>query len=66
MKIYIGSDHAGFELKGKLISYLKEKGHDIEDKGAFKLNPEDDYPDFIHPVAEAVRSEEHTSELQSR
>src|SRR3989344_9014628 len=61
MKIYIGSDHAGFELKGKLISYLKEKGHDIEDKGAFKLNPEDDYPDFIHPVAEAVSKDPDNS-----
>src|SRR3989344_2699133 len=61
MKIYIGSDHAGFELKGKLISYLKEKGHEVEDKGAFKLDPEDDYPDFIKPVAEAVSKDPENS-----
>ena len=54
MKIYLGSDHAGFELKEKLKSYLTQLGHEIEDKGAFKLDPEDDYPDFIRPVAEAV------------
>ncbi len=54
MKIYIGSDHAGFELKGKLIPYLQELGHDVEDKGAFTYDAEDDYPDFVEPVAEAV------------
>lgn len=54
MKIYIGSDHAGFELKGKLIPFLRELGHEVEDKGAFEMNPEDDYPDFVKPVAEAV------------
>lgn len=54
MKIYTGSDHAGFELKEKLIPYLKELGHEVEDKGAFEFNPSDDYPDFVKPVAEAV------------
>ena len=54
MKIYIGSDLAGFELKGRLIPFLKELGHEVEDKGAFALDPQDDYPDFIKPVAEAV------------
>lgn len=54
MKIYIGSDHAGFELKGKLIPFLKELGYEIEDKGAFEYNESDDYPDFVKPVAEAV------------
>lgn len=54
MKIYIASDHAGFELKGKLIPFLKELGHEVEDKGPFAHNSEDDYPDFIKPVAEAV------------
>lgn len=57
MKIYIGSDHAGFELKGKLIPFLKELGYEVEDKGAFSLDPQDDYPDFVKPVAEAVSQE---------
>ena len=54
MKIYIGADHAGYELKEKLKIYLGELGHTIEDKGAFNLDPSDDYPSFIHPVAESV------------
>jgi ribose 5-phosphate isomerase B len=54
MKIYIGSDHAGFELKEKLKVYIKELGYEIEDKGAFSLDSNDDYPDFIVPVAESV------------
>jgi len=54
MRIYIGSDHAGFELKEFIKSFLQEKGYDVEDKGAFWYNGEDDYPDFIRPVAESV------------
>ncbi len=54
MKIYIGSDHAGFELKEKLVPFLKELGHEVEDKGAYSLDPQDDYPDFVIPVAQAV------------
>src|SRR3989338_11086629 len=54
MKIFIGSDHAGYELKEKLKKYFGELGHDMEDKGAFKYNVDDDYPDFVAPVAEAV------------
>ncbi len=54
MKIFIGSDHAGFELKGALIELLKNLGHEVEDKGAYSLDPQDDYPDFVKPVAEAV------------
>ena len=56
MKIYIGSDHTGFELKEKLKKYLSEleMGYEVEDKGAFKYDKDDDYPDFIKPVAEAV------------
>lgn len=57
MKIYIGSDHAGFELKGKLIPFLKGLGYEIEDKGPFEYNKDDDYPDFIKLVAEAVSKE---------
>ena len=54
MKIYVGSDHAGFELKGKLIEFLKGLGHEVEDKGPSSFNKDDDYPDFVKQVAEAV------------
>ena len=60
MKIYIGTDHAGFELKEEIVSFLKEQGYEVEDKGAEKLNLEDDYPDFILPVAKAVAAEENS------
>lgn len=54
MKVYIGADHAGFELKDKLISYLHVAGHETEDMGAHSLNTQDDYPDYIRLVAEKV------------
>ncbi|MBI4114738.1 MAG: RpiB/LacA/LacB family sugar-phosphate isomerase [Candidatus Niyogibacteria bacterium] len=54
MKIYIGTDHAGFELKEKLKVFLSELGYEVEDMGAHELNDQDDYPDFIRPVADAV------------
>jgi ribose 5-phosphate isomerase B len=53
-KIYFASDHAGFELKGKLVSYTKELGYDVEDFGAHVFNIEDDYPDFVTPLAKQV------------
>lgn len=61
MKIFIGSDHAGFELKEKLIPFIKELGHEVEDKGAFSYNAGDDYPDFVKPVASAVASDPERS-----
>ena len=57
MKIYLASDHAGFELKEALKKYLTELGYGGEDKGAYSLNSEDDYPDFIRPVVEAVAAD---------
>lgn len=54
MKIFVGSDHAGFGLKEKLIPFLLELGHEVVNKGAFEYNEEDDYPDFIIPVAREV------------
>src|SRR3989344_466366 len=62
MKILVGSDHAGFGLKEKLISYLQELGHEVEDKGAFEYNEVDDYPDFIIPVAREVSK--HPNEVR--
>lgn len=52
--IYIASDHAGFELKQKLIDHLKQSGQEVEDCGPHAHDPEDDYPDFIYPCAVKV------------
>ena len=54
MKIYIGTDHVGYEFKNKIVKYLTESGYEVVDKGAFIFDKNDDYPDFITPVAEAV------------
>lgn len=54
MKIFIGTDHAGYEMKEELKTYLGDLGHDIFDKGAFEFDPSDDYPDFVSLVAEGV------------
>lgn len=56
MRIALGADHAGFELKCLLIPWLQEQGHDVVDLGAHKLDPGDDYPDFAVAVAKAVVS----------
>jgi len=53
MKIGIGSDHAGFEYKQKIIAHLKKRGHTVRDFGTNSTEPVD-YPLFIRPVAEAV------------
>ncbi len=54
MKIFLGADHAGFELKEKLKKYLIELGYQAEDLGNFVYDEKDDYPDFILPVAKKV------------
>ncbi len=54
MKIHIGTDHAGFELKNKLAEYITELGHEVIDHGAFLFDESDDYPDFVKPVAISV------------
>jgi ribose 5-phosphate isomerase B len=53
-RVLVGADHAGFELKGKLMDELRRLGYDPVDVGAETLDPADDYPDFAKPVAEAV------------
>lgn len=60
MKIAIGSDHAGFELKEKLKTYLQKKGVELKDFGTYSTERAD-YPDYAHPVAEAV--EEKNADL---
>lgn len=56
-KIYFAADHAGYGLKGALMPFVQELGYEVEDMGAFELNPDDDYPDFVTPLAERVASD---------
>src|SRR5712691_10216941 len=54
MRVGIATDHGGFGLKEELVAYLREAGHEVVDMGAHSLNPGDDYPDFVIPLAQAV------------
>ena len=54
MRIYFAADHAGFEMKNALIEFVKEFGFEVEDCGAYELNPDDDYPEFVKKAAQAV------------
>jgi len=54
MRIAIATDHGGFELKEELIARIRSAGHEVIDFGSHSLNPDDDYPDFVVPLAQAV------------
>ena len=54
MRIYIASDHAGFHLKEELKTYLESLRYALEDYGNIRYEPEDDYPDFVRPLAEKI------------
>ena len=54
MKIHLGCDHAGFELKEKVATHLNNKGHEVIDHGAKKFNAVDDYPVFCFLAAQAA------------
>ena len=56
MKIFLATDHAGFELKEFIKSHLSALNHEVEDCGALEMDPLDDYPDFIIPAARKVAS----------
>ena len=60
MRIGIAADHGGFELKVQLTSALKAAGYEVTDFGDHELVPEDDYPDFVVPLARAVARGEVT------
>ena len=57
MRVHIGSDHAGFELKTHLITWLADHGYEPVDHGAFEYDANDDYPPFCIAAAEAVVAE---------
>ena len=58
MRIGIAADHGAFSLKGQLEASLRSSGYEVVDFGAHELNPADDYPDFIIPLARAVAAGE--------
>ncbi|MHB2023459.1 MAG: RpiB/LacA/LacB family sugar-phosphate isomerase, partial [Mycobacteriales bacterium] len=54
MRVYLGSDHAGFQLKATLIARLREIGHEPVDCGPYRLVPDDDYPPYVLRAAAAA------------
>ena len=54
MRIGIATDHGGFGLKEELVGRISAAGHEVVDFGAHNLNPDDDYPDHVVPLAQAV------------
>lgn len=57
MRLHIGTDHAGFDLKNSLVSALTADGHDVVDHGPQAYDAEDDYPTYCIPVAEGAVAE---------
>ena len=57
MRIVIGADHGGYELKGHLVELLTAQGHRVEDVGAHALDGTDDYPDFARAVADRLAAD---------
>lgn len=53
-RVGIAADHGGFELKAVSVENMRNQGREVEDFGAHRLDPSDDYPDFIVPLAHAV------------
>ena len=55
MKIYLGADHRGYELKEKMFTFLTTKGYEVEDFGAYEYKKRDDYTLYAEKVASVVR-----------
>jgi ribose 5-phosphate isomerase B len=54
MRVGIATDHGGFSLKEEMVTQLRAAGHEVIDFGAQSLSPDDDYPDVVVPLAQAV------------
>jgi RpiB/LacA/LacB family sugar-phosphate isomerase len=54
MRVGVAADHGGLKLKERLRGALTEQGNEVDDFGAYSLDPADDYPDFVVPLARAV------------
>jgi ribose 5-phosphate isomerase B len=57
MRVYLGSDHAGFELKSHLLAWLEENGHEPVDCGPVDYDPDDDYPPFVLRAAQRAAAD---------
>jgi ribose 5-phosphate isomerase B len=57
MRVYLGSDHAGFELKARLVQWLTDAGHEAVDCGPASYQPDDDYPVYVMRAATATVAE---------
>jgi ribose 5-phosphate isomerase B len=60
MRIHIGSDHAGFEVKNQVAEELRGSGHEVVDHGPFRYDEDDDYPVFCLRTAEAVADDDES------
>jgi len=58
MKIYLGSDHQGFQLKQQVFAYLVKNGYEVEDVGDKELDPADDFPQFANLAALKIIGDE--------
>lgn len=58
MRVGLAADHQGFDLKERILIFLRESGFEVIDYGDLSLEPEDDYPDFVVPLARAVSRRE--------
>jgi ribose 5-phosphate isomerase B len=58
MRVYLGSDHAGYELKSHLVNYLAKQGYEVVDVGPHVYDPEDDYPAFCLNTGAKVVADE--------
>lgn len=58
VRVYVGSDHAGFELKNHLVKWLAEQGHEVTDVGPASYDAQDDYPPFCVEAARRVVADE--------
>ncbi len=61
MRIYLGADHRGFELKEQVKSWLTANEYEVEDVGDFQFDPDDDYVDYALKVAESIEGSEEDS-----
>jgi ribose 5-phosphate isomerase B len=57
MRVYLGSDHAGYELKNHLLAWLEENGHEPVDCGPVDYDPDDDYPAFVLRAAQRAAAD---------